>query len=191
MSNAKFEARSARSALPMKLRWLEDFLVLAEQRTFARAAAVRRVTQPAFGRRIRALEEWLGARLFVRSAQGAVLTPAGKFLRAPAEEPTRDLYPLRQATLEVADREASTLSVAATHALSFVFFPDWIRSLATSIVRAATGLQGHRAGRQGCQERQNLAAAQRLAKDHRARAVSPMELKDVRGEPQSNGAPLV
>src|SRR4051794_23511847 len=61
----------------MELRWLEDFLVLAEQRTFARTAAVRRVTQPAFGRRIRALEEWLGTRLFVRSAQGAVLTPAG------------------------------------------------------------------------------------------------------------------
>jgi DNA-binding transcriptional LysR family regulator len=128
MSNAKFEARSAKSASPMDLRWLEDFLALAEQRTFARAAAVRRVTQPAFGRRIRALEEWLGTRLFVRSAQGAVLTPAGKFLRSPAEELTRNLYQLRQATLEVADREASTLSIAATHALSFVFFPSWIRT---------------------------------------------------------------
>jgi LysR family transcriptional regulator, hypochlorite-specific transcription factor HypT len=112
----------------MELRWLEDFLALAEQRTFARGAAVRRVTQPAFGRRIRALEEWLGARLFVRSAQGAVLTPAGKFLRTPAEELTRHVYQLRQATLEVADREASTLSIAATHALSFMFFPSWIRN---------------------------------------------------------------
>src|SRR3954454_18397498 len=128
LSNAKFEARSARSASPMELRWLEDFLALAEQRTFARAAAMRRITQPAFGRRIRALEEWLGTRLFVRSAQGAVLTPAGKFLRAPAEELTRNLYQLRQATLEVADREASTLSVAATHSLSFMFFPSWIRN---------------------------------------------------------------
>ena len=90
----------------MELRWLEDFLALAEQRTFARAAAVRRMTQPAFGRRIRALEEWFGTRLFVRSAQGAVLTPAGEFLRAPAEELTRHVYQLRQATLEVGDREA-------------------------------------------------------------------------------------
>src|SRR4051812_6373766 len=112
----------------MDLRWLEDFLALAEQRTFARAAAVRRITQPAFSRRIRALEEWLGTELFLRSAQGAVLTPAGKFLRTPAEELTRNLYQLRQATLEVADREASTLSIAATHALSFVFFPNWIRN---------------------------------------------------------------
>jgi DNA-binding transcriptional LysR family regulator len=112
----------------MELRWLEDFLALAEHRTFARAAAVRRMTQPAFGRRIRALEEWFGTRLFVRSAQGAVLTPAGEFLRAPAEELTRHVYQLRQATLEVGDREASILSIVATHALSFVFFPCWIRS---------------------------------------------------------------
>jgi DNA-binding transcriptional LysR family regulator len=35
---------------------------------------------------------------------------------------------LRQETLEVAGREASVISIAATHALSFVFFPDWIRS---------------------------------------------------------------
>ncbi len=112
----------------MELKWLEDFLVLAEQRTFARAADVRHVTQPAFGRRIRALEEWFGTRLFVRSAQGAVLTPAGKFLRAPAEELTRQVYQLRQATLEVGDREASTLSIVATHALSFVFLPRWIRT---------------------------------------------------------------
>jgi DNA-binding transcriptional LysR family regulator len=112
----------------MELTWLEDFLALAEQRTFARAAAVRHITQPAFGRRIRALEEWFGTRLFVRSAQGAVLTAAGEFLRAPAEELTRQMYQLRQATLEVGDRAASILSIVATHALSFVFFPSWIRT---------------------------------------------------------------
>jgi DNA-binding transcriptional LysR family regulator len=38
------------------------------------------------------------------------------------------MYQLRRATLEVADRHASILSVVATHALSFVFFPRWIRS---------------------------------------------------------------
>src|SRR3954471_16685974 len=36
-----------------------------------------------------------------------------------------------------------------------------------------------------------LAAAQLLAKDHRARTVSPMELKDVLGEIESDGANLV
>src|SRR4051794_24421484 len=60
--------------------------------------------------------------------------------------------------------------------------------LAAPIMRAATGLHGHRAGRQCGQERQKLAAAQLLAKDHRARAVSPMELKDVFGEIEADGA---
>src|SRR5215218_2133032 len=54
--------------------------------------------------------------------------------------------------------------------------------LAAPIMRAATRLQGDRAGRQRCEERQKLAAAQLLAKDHRARAVGSMELKDVLGE---------
>src|SRR3954447_20401105 len=58
-------------------------------------------------------------------------------------------------------------------------------------MRAATGLHGYRAGRQRCQERQKLAAAQLLSKDHRARAVSPMKLKDVFGEIEADGANLV
>src|SRR3954453_6047217 len=47
---------------------------------------------------------------------------------------------------------------------------------------AATGLQGHRAGRERGQEREELAAAQLLAKDHRARAVGSVQLKDFLGE---------
>jgi LysR family transcriptional regulator, hypochlorite-specific transcription factor HypT len=112
----------------MDLNWLEDFLALAEHKTFSRAAEARHVTQPAFSRRIQSLEDWLGTRLFVRSSQGTSLTPAGAFLRTHAEDLTRNVYRLRQETLEVAGREASVISIAATHALSFVFFPGWIRS---------------------------------------------------------------
>ena len=39
------------------------------------------MTQPAFSRRIRALEEWLGAELFDRSSQPAKLTAAGEWFR--------------------------------------------------------------------------------------------------------------
>src|SRR5689334_6843097 len=63
--------------------------------------------------------------------------------------------------------------------------------LAPPIVSAATRLQGDRAGRQRGQERKQLAPAQLLAKDHSARAVSPMELKDVLGEIEADGAHLV
>src|SRR5918993_813226 len=63
--------------------------------------------------------------------------------------------------------------------------------LATPRGSAATGLQGHRAGGQGCQERQKLASAQLLAEDNSSRPVGPMKLKDGLGEIQSAGAHLV
>src|SRR3954471_18039163 len=63
--------------------------------------------------------------------------------------------------------------------------------LAPPIVSAATRLHGHRAGRQRGQEREQLAPAQLLTKDHRTRAVGPMKLKDVLGEIESDGANLV
>ena len=76
----------------MELNWLEDFLALAEHRNFSRAAEARHVTQPAFSRRIRALEIWVGTPLVVRSPQGAVLNAAGEYLREQAAGLTRDLH---------------------------------------------------------------------------------------------------
>ena len=51
----------------MESKWLEDFVSLAETGSFSRSAALRHVTQPAFSRRIRSLEAWLGADLIDRS----------------------------------------------------------------------------------------------------------------------------
>ena len=111
----------------MDLDWLKDFLALAEQKNFSRAADLRNVTQPAFSRRVRALEDWIGAPLFVRGAQGATLTPAGAYFRPLADEIMRSLHRARRDTRAVGEREKGTLSIAATHALSFTFFPGWIR----------------------------------------------------------------
>lgn len=113
----------------MDLDWLKDFLALAELRSFSRAADVRNVTQPAFSRRIRALEDWIGVPLFVRGAQGATPTPAGACLQPLAEDLLRDLQRAHRETKAVGERETATLAIAATHALSFAFFPGWIRDL--------------------------------------------------------------
>lgn len=113
----------------MELDWLKDFLALAEQGTFSRAAEVRHVSQPAFSRRIRALEDWVGAPLFARGAQGATLTPAGTCFEPAVQELIRDLERARRDTKAAGARDTAALSIAATHALSFTFFPDWIRGL--------------------------------------------------------------
>lgn len=111
----------------MDLIWLEDCVALADTLNFSRAAELRHVTQPAFSRRIRALEEWLGTPLFKRSRQGVQLTPAGEHFRTQATALVRSMHQLRSETLEVAGRSAPSLTFAATHALSFTFFPEWIR----------------------------------------------------------------
>ena len=113
----------------MELNWLEDFLALAEHRNFSRAAEARNVTQPAFSRRIRLLEDWVGTPLILRSPQGAELNAAGEYLREHAIGLLRDLQQMRRGTLRIAGRAGAALTIAATHALSFIFFPKWVRSL--------------------------------------------------------------
>jgi len=115
----------------MELNWLEDFLALAEHRNFSRAAEARHVTQPAFSRRIRALEDWIGTPLVLRAPQGVVLNAAGEVLRERAAGLVSDLQQMRRAALKAAGRAGAALTIAATHALSFTFFPGWIRSFSS------------------------------------------------------------
>lgn len=61
----------------MDTKWVEDFLCLADTRSFSRSASVRHSSQSAFSRRIQALEAWLGAELVDRSSSPPSLTPAG------------------------------------------------------------------------------------------------------------------
>jgi DNA-binding transcriptional LysR family regulator len=109
--------------------WLEDFLALADVANFSRAAERRHVTQPAFSRRIRMLEEWVGAPLVDRSTHQINLTPAGQRFRRDAEEILRRLNVGQEMVREAAQMAALTLRFASTQLLSFTFFPAWLRSL--------------------------------------------------------------
>lgn len=59
---------------------LRVFEEVARHRSFGRAALALNVTQGAVSRQIKQLEDYLGVALFVRSAQGFSLTPAGAAL---------------------------------------------------------------------------------------------------------------
>ncbi len=109
--------------------WLEDFLALAEHANFSRAAEGRNISQPAFSRRIRLLEEWVGAPLVDRSTHQIALTPAGERFRPVAEEFMRRLLLGREEAREAARASTSTLRFASTHALALTFFPAWLNSL--------------------------------------------------------------
>lgn len=113
----------------MELTWLEDFLALAECGNFSRAAEGRNLTQPAFSRRIRALEDWVGTPLFDRATQPVGLTEAGRRFRPFADETVRRLLQGRDEARLAGEVAAASLRFAATHALSLTFFPTWLRAL--------------------------------------------------------------
>jgi DNA-binding transcriptional LysR family regulator len=109
--------------------WLEDFIKLAEEANFSRAAEARNMSQPAFSRRIRALEEWVGATLVDRDTHRIALTEAGMAFRVVAEEILRRLLLGRDQVREIGGSLVSELRFASTHALSTTFFPPWLRGL--------------------------------------------------------------
>jgi LysR family transcriptional regulator, hypochlorite-specific transcription factor HypT len=113
----------------MELIWLEDYLELCRTENFSRAAEARNLTQPAFSRRIRALEEWTGVTLFDRAAQPVQLTAAGREFQPLAAMLIRRIGDARAHVREVAAVEAATIRIAATHALSHIFFPGWLNRL--------------------------------------------------------------
>ena len=70
----------------MHINWLQDFLALAEIRHFTRAAERRSISQAAFSRRIKSLENWLGTTLVERAGSGINLTQDGRLFEQEARD---------------------------------------------------------------------------------------------------------
>ena len=111
----------------MQLKWLEDFIVLAQERSFTRAAELRHVTHPAFGRRIRALEAWAGTPLVERGNGGPVtLTPAGQSFLDTAGQMVRNLTQSHEELQSLAGRQARTVTLATGRTLARTVVADWL-----------------------------------------------------------------
>lgn len=113
----------------METKWLEDFVSLAETRSFSRSAVVRHVTQPAFSRRIQALEAWAGTDLVDRSSYPTRLTPAGQTLYAQALEMLQALQSTRAMLRGHQSADQDVIEFAVPHSLAFTFFPAWVSAL--------------------------------------------------------------
>ncbi len=113
----------------MEINWLEDFLTLSITRNFSRAAELRNVTQPAFSRRIRNLEYWVGAVLIDRSLFPISLTPAGEAFRKTAQETLDSLRNGREEAQGLMPKSGEVVSIAASHTIAVSFFADWHAAL--------------------------------------------------------------
>lgn len=113
----------------METKWLEDFVSLAETRSFSRSAQLRHVTQPAFSRRIQALEAWAGTDLVDRSSYPTRLTPAGETLYSQSLEILQALQSTRAMLRGYSAAGQDVIEFAVPHTLAFTFFPAWVSSL--------------------------------------------------------------
>ena len=116
----------------METKWLEDFVSLAETRSFSRSAQLRHVTQPAFSRRIQSLEAWAGADLVDRSSYPTRLTPAGETLYTQSMEILQSLQSTRAMLRAHAAAGQDFIEFAVPHTLAFTFFPAWVSALSES-----------------------------------------------------------
>jgi LysR family transcriptional regulator, hypochlorite-specific transcription factor HypT len=127
------DARSAAQGwVKMETKWLEDFVSLAETRSFSRSAQLRHVTQPAFSRRIQSLEAWAGTDLVDRSSYPTRLTPAGQVLYEQSLEMLQALQSTRAMLRAHTAAAQDVIEFAVPHTLAFTFFPSWLSGLRES-----------------------------------------------------------
>ena len=130
----------------MELKWLLDFVSLANTGSFSQTAKERNVTQSAVSRRIQALEHWLGTELVDRKSHPLTLTDSGIRFLEPAEIMIRLAYKVKDdfSDNQIAARDTLTFS-SSTH-LAISFLPRWLmhvrKGLGPFNVKVQTDISG-------------------------------------------------
>ena len=111
----------------MEMKWLEDFICVADSGSFSRSAEQRNITQSALSRRIKALELWLGVALVDRSTYPTQLTAAGRAFRDRALSMLQQAHEAREEFRQYKQNAEEIIRFSALHTLSLTFFPVWLR----------------------------------------------------------------
>lgn len=106
-----------------------DFIALAEYRSFSKAATARNVTQPAFSRRIKALEDGMSVLLINRTTTPLSLTAAGERFLLHARNLTGMASMISADMQDMATRLPKALHIEMSNSLSSAFFPAWYRQM--------------------------------------------------------------
>jgi DNA-binding transcriptional LysR family regulator len=100
---------------------LRYFLAVHRAGTLNRAGSVLRINPTTVGRRLGALEEQVGARLFDRTPDGYVVTEAGRALLTRAERMEHEALELERAVVGADQRLEGVVRVTATEMLATRF----------------------------------------------------------------------
>ena len=108
------------------IRHLRFFIVAAECGSFRRAALKLGVQEPAISRRVRDLEDHLGASLFHRNSSGVTLTFAGEHFLVSARTVLRQIESAARDVSAVGRNEAGQLRIGLLSSLASGFLPELI-----------------------------------------------------------------
>jgi DNA-binding transcriptional LysR family regulator len=112
----------------IELRPLRQFVAVAEELHFGRAAQRLSMTQPPLTLAVQALERELGARLFERRHRSVTLTAAGHVLLDEARRVLAAAQALPQAVQRAARGETGTLRLAFVSSIAYGALPQWLRA---------------------------------------------------------------
>jgi len=128
----------------MELTEIEDFLALARTGSFRRAADFRNITQPAFSRRIMAIEDRVGAPLFDRTVTPVDLTPAGQRFLVHAEQISKGIAKAIEDTRSASSALHNPIRIVISHTLAISFFPMWWKDCTRKNPQLSVRLTGQR-----------------------------------------------
>ena len=121
----------------IELRPLRQFVAVAEELHFGRAARRLAMTQPPLTQAVQGLERALGVQLFERSKRTVALTPAGHALLEEARRLLCAAEALRAAVQAAALGQAGRLRLAFVSSIAYGALPLWLRGFR----EAQTGVQ--------------------------------------------------
>ncbi|MCW5652844.1 LysR family transcriptional regulator [Hydrogenophaga sp.] len=113
-------------SLRVELRQWRQFVALAEELHFGRAALRLHMTQPPLTQAIAGLEAALGVRLFDRTRRSVQLTPAGQALLPEARELLARAQALPGLARAAADGEVGHLRLAFVSTVGYELLPRWV-----------------------------------------------------------------
>jgi DNA-binding transcriptional LysR family regulator len=116
----------------IELRPLRQYVALAEELHFGRAAARLHMTQPPLTLAIQALERELGATLFERTRRRVALAPAGQALLAPVRRLLAAADELPRLAQSAAAGRSGQLRLAFVSSIAYGPLPEWLRAFRDS-----------------------------------------------------------
>jgi DNA-binding transcriptional LysR family regulator len=109
--------------------WFKDLGNLARTGNFSQAAELGHISQPAFSRRIKALEDWVGSSLVDRSKHPVSLTAAGLQMLEAGQQALARIEYERAQILEAQTRpDKYVITFGAQHSIGWRFYPAWLHA---------------------------------------------------------------